>query len=129
MAAELSFVRFTRGSKNVTAAFLENRKSEGAARWVLFCKAVLRLNAGIDVPIHEAHTSTSKYIYLNKPGHPYLKMRFSDHKPNKRIEAMQDCHMYVGPSHGNLVGNSLCNAIWKVHQHFNVPMEDDLSGC
>lgn len=69
-------------------------------KWVEFCESMIA--EGFEVYLHEAKTTVSKYIYVyfkNKK----LKVRYSNHRPNKRSEQRDDSDLFVGVSNFNVV--------------------------
>lgn len=63
-------------------------------KWVTFCKALVE---DFDVYLYESKSTRSKYITVVRDDHCY-RVRFSDHKPNRFKERMNDCDFVVGAS-------------------------------
>ena len=48
----------------------------------------------------KARTTVSKYVYVkNTKTGKRVKVRFSNHMPNKELQLNNDCDFYVGRSH------------------------------
>jgi len=88
--------------KNIDANYLESVKPGYLAKgftipkWVTFCETLLADDWS--VKLHESQSTVSRYIYVNKNGHNF-KVRFSNHKPSKTKEEINDSDFYVGISH------------------------------
>lgn len=83
----------------VSKGFLKRRAEASIAqgfkkqKWIEFCELLLEKN--LSVHIYEARTTKSKYIYVKRKGKE-VKIRFSDHKPNRHKELTNDCDFFVG---------------------------------
>ena len=62
-------------------------------KWLTFIYSALEDNW--KVKLLRAQTTVSKYVFIQK-GSQHFKIRFSDHKPNPRIEEKRDSDFYVG---------------------------------
>lgn len=84
-----------RVDKKYIAALEERSASRGydTPKWVQFCKLMLPYCDRLHV--YEAKTTVSKYITVVK-GREAIKVRFSNHKPNKFKEATGDSDFFVG---------------------------------
>lgn len=71
-------------------------KGFSTPKWIQFCE--IMLERGWQVYVHEAVTTVSKYVFVVQGDRRY-KIRFSNHIPNKRMQAAEDCDFYVGISH------------------------------
>lgn len=69
-------------------------------KWIIFSEALLQ--RGWKVSVYYAKTTVSKYIYIEK-GDIKKKVRFSNHKPNSRMESRQDADYYVGVSNNQVL--------------------------
>lgn len=63
-------------------------------KWIEFCEHFIS-NPNLKMFLYESASTNSKYIYVNFKNKTF-KVRFSDHKPNKRSENTQDSDFYVG---------------------------------
>jgi hypothetical protein len=86
---------------NVTKSQLDARaeysvsKGYSVQKWIQFCRSMM--DEGFRVNVYEAQTTFSKYIVITDPkGHRKFKVRFSNHRPNKRAESEEDSDFYVG---------------------------------
>jgi hypothetical protein len=71
-------------------------KGYSIPKWITFCEVMLQNNW--KVILHEAKSTHSKYIYASK-NDKKVKVRFSDHLPNKNAQDINDSDYYVGVSH------------------------------
>lgn len=69
-------------------------------KWISFSEALI--NEGWTVRAHYAKTTFSKYLFISK-GKISKKIRFSNHKPNRNKENINDCDYYVGISHNQIL--------------------------
>jgi hypothetical protein len=65
-------------------------------KWIIFSEVML-VN-GYKVYLWESKSTVSKYVFITKENNT-LKIRFSNHKPNKLRELNNDCDIYVGVGH------------------------------
>jgi len=64
------------------------------AKWIQFCKILL--DDGFTVSYYKEKKTVSKYVHVVKgDSQPYV-VRFSNHKPLKRLEEKETCHFFVG---------------------------------
>lgn len=67
-------------------------------KWVEFCERML--SEGYQVSLYEARKTVSKYVTVTDlKSDVSFKVRFSNHKPNKRREVDGDCDFFVGRTH------------------------------
>ena len=71
-------------------------------KWIQFCDQCMAL--GFELRIYDSRSSVSKYIWVSKQSAPdkEYKVRFSNHKPSRCKEMVNDCDFYVGISHGKV---------------------------
>ena len=86
-------------SKKYTLERIVNRiecysKNYSPPKFLLF--AMKMAQNGWAVSIHEV--KVSKYVFILKEDR-LIKIRFSNHKPNRIRENQEDCDYYVGVSH------------------------------
>lgn len=84
-------------------------------KWISFCREMLDL--GLNVKLYEAKSTVSKYVYL-KRGKKEFKVRFSNHKPNKHKEKINDCDFFVGVTNTGV--RTTDDAIKEVKRFFNL---------
>lgn len=78
--------------------FAAKRLGYSKQKWIEFCEYMMR--QGYQMRIKETQGTTSKYITVFKDGGTRaFKVRFSNHKPNKRRELNGDCDFFVGMTH------------------------------
>lgn len=65
-------------------------------KWIIFTEQLLQWNWQIF--LYRAKSTYSKYLYISK-GKQTIKVRFSNHKPNKFNQVNNDSDYYVGISH------------------------------
>lgn len=88
-----------RNATQLNLAYLDELKPKYTAKgypipkWIIFCETML--HHGWGVFLYRAQTSVSKYVYIKYAGLEY-KIRFSDHKPAREREEIQDCDYFVG---------------------------------
>lgn len=109
----------------VTNKFLNERaewsisKGYSKQKWIIFCEALLA--AGFSLSLYEARKTWSKYITVSD-GKSQFKVRFSNHRPNKRRELGGDCDFFVGVTHtGTRTTEDALNAI---SEFFGVDMRE-----
>lgn len=85
------------------------------AQWVLFCEEMLKI--GYAVSVKETLNTYSKYITVHGAGDTNFKVRFSDHKPNRRREINGDCDYFVGRTHTG--ARTTAMAVLAVKDFFN----------
>lgn len=66
-----------------------------APKWVLFAEQMIAL--GATVSFVESEKSVSKYVTVNYQ-RKTVKVRFSNHKPSRNKELLQECDYYAGVS-------------------------------
>lgn len=88
----------------------------GKQKWVEFCEHFF--DKGFEVHFFKSKSTRSKYVHICK-GRREIKVRFSNHKPNKRAELLADCDFYVGITHTGV--RTTKDAILFVEQQFNEP--------
>lgn len=108
---------------NVTAEFLATRAERSIAagfskqKWIEFCEVMLERR--YTLTIYEAKKTFSKYITIKSPnGGKRFKVRFSNHKPIKRLEVGGACDFFVGWTHTGI--RTTAEAIEAVDHHFNL---------
>lgn len=88
---------------DVTPDYLNMRESNiikagySTPKWIFYCRSILE--TGLRVKMYEAKSTVSKYIYSSN-GKKVYKVRFSNHKPNRYKQKINDCDFFVGVSHG-----------------------------
>jgi len=73
-------------------------KGYAVPKWIIFAETMI--HEGFDVKICYSKSTVSKYVYIKRGKEPIIKIRFSNHKANKRREMEEDADYYVG--RGNL---------------------------
>ncbi|NRA76833.1 MAG: hypothetical protein HRU18_01385 [Pseudoalteromonas sp.] len=87
----------------ITTEYLDSREKAtikagySSPKWIGYCREVM--SKGIRVEMYEAKSTVSKYIYSIQ-GNKVFKVRFSNHRPNKFKQQMNDCDFFVGVSNG-----------------------------
>jgi hypothetical protein len=97
----------------ITKNLLQNREiacvSKGyhKQKWVVFCESLM--SKGFTLKLYEARKTVSKYITVTHPGIPSksFKVRFSNHKPLKHKEQMNDCDFFVGISNTKVTNTEM----------------------
>lgn len=82
-------------------------------KYLLFCKFLFEKQ--FRVYLHEAKTTNSKYVTIAR-GRQEVKIRFSDHRPNKHVQERADSDFYVGISNG--ITNTTRDAYYFVMREF-----------
>lgn len=86
-------------NEKITTTMLNKRAERCIAlgyekqKWVTFCEILLE--QGFKLSLYEARQTLSKYITIRR-GDKAFKVRFSNHRPNKKREAAMDCDFFVG---------------------------------
>lgn len=108
----------------VTLEFLNKRIKKlndngfGKAKWISFCEAMIE--QGFEVVLCEAKTTVSKYVFVHKKENKEqkFKVRFSNHKPNKKAESINDCDFYVGHTNERITTTN--DAIRATLRYFSI---------
>lgn len=93
-------------TKELTLEILEGIKPSyikagyNIPKWITFSEELLK--DGWSVKLYRAKTTVSKYLHVIKEDREY-KIRFSNHKPNKRMEETNDADFYVGVSNKGII--------------------------
>ena len=66
-------------------------------KWINYCRSIL--DRGLRIKMCESKSTVSKYIYSSN-GKKVFKVRFSNHKPNRKKQFEKDCDFFVGVSNG-----------------------------
>jgi len=90
-------------------------------KWIKFCDTMLDL--GFVVRLHKSNTTRSKYVYIEKDG-KVTKIRFSNHKPARNQEEINDSDFYVGVSHKDCITTE--KVIEKIKNLYSIDDSDDL---
>ena len=106
--------------KPVTQKYLDKRKPYYAEnnwsipKWIFFSETMLK--HGWKVKLHEASSTVSKYVYIEKDN-TKLKIRFSNHKANWHQEHNSDSDYYVGRGNkGVITTEKLIDIILKKNE-------------
>lgn len=82
-------------------------------KWIQFIEVMLSFK--YKVFLYEAKSTFSKYVYVQHNGKTF-KIRFSNHKPNKQKERINDCDFFVGVN--NFIVTKTEDAIIATHKYF-----------
>lgn len=107
----------------ITLAYLRARtkmlegKGYDKPRWITFCEVMIE--HGLSVYLKEAKSTVSKYIMVTgEAGARPFKVRFSNHRPNRKMQEREDSDFYVGVSNGKVATTN--DAIAAVLEHHKV---------
>lgn len=84
------------------------------AKWIDFCEELLK--RGYRVTLKEAMGMVSKYVTVHGINDDFYRVRFSNHKPNKKREEKGDCDFFVGVTHFGITNTG--QAIHATLKHF-----------
>ena len=107
-------------NRHLSPEYLDRRTKQllrhgyGKTKWIEFSETLLK--AGFTVTLYEAKNTYSKYLTIIREEKRF-KVRFSNHKPNKTKEELNDCDFFVGVC--NLKTTTTNDALWAVKEYFD----------